>query len=78
MLTKNNARTAVQKYTGGRVTSIEVCPDPNKTGTFAVQAVIDGEPQQFLVENYNEYHTMDALVAKLDEIQFPSWPPYTS
>lgn len=78
MLTKNAARVAVQKYMGARVTTVEVYQDPNKPDTYAVQAVINNAPVQFLVENYNEYHTMDALIAKLDEIQFSSWPPYSS
>jgi hypothetical protein len=71
--TDGRVAVAVAEYVGTWVNSVEVIPDPNVAGTFAVQAKMNGViPVQFLIV---DVPLQKVTVLDLYEVEFDSWPP---
>jgi hypothetical protein len=63
---------AIQDYTGKDAVSVDVVPDPNFPGVYAIRAELDDTTLDFLIR--------DVLLQRvtendLEEVEFKTWPP---
>lgn len=71
---------AVADYTGGTVLELDVVPDPNVPGAYAIQATVRADyfdpPQvgvaQFLLSGVPVQKVTED---DLEEVEFTAWPP---
>ena len=70
-------KKAIEKYSGYKVKTIKVHPDPQVPGTYAIRTknVIDSENQDWMICHYNSNWSLNELVNNIEECEYASWPP---
>ena len=69
-------KASIESYSGDRVKTLKVYPDPQVMGTYAIRTSFEtGEVQDGLICHYNPAWSVDETAGNLEECEYESWPP---
>jgi len=61
----------MEEYTGHSYVKVEVIPDPQVDGTYAIKA----DDDQYLVTDLTDDMPIEEAIGLISECEFESWPP---
>jgi len=70
-------KKAIEQYSGHKVKTIKLYPDPQVEGTYAIRTKVEGEEGHldWLICHYRSDWSIDKIEHELEECEYESWPP---